>query len=504
MPGLLPIVYVGDCAGRVSHSGGVVDDTLDGFAAASTQVRIGGAGAPAIHRFEGPLRRLVDELGYRLHDVGEREPRLGTQAGGAVSAASVWVHRPDRSAGAGAPGRPRSFSVEAAAEDLLRLVEEVRAESGAPRVHLVAYATGGLICRSMIQRVVPDRYGPGSGVRARDLVARLFTYGTPHGGMGVHVVSGLPEAVRDGWGTADSDVFGRERMYEYLTPSAQRQPRVPDAWDPQVNPDEDNFPGERIFCLVGTDATGQAASHCRSARAVDVLTDGLVPVRNAVVHDSDHAFVHRSHSGRHGLVNSEAGYHTLVRFLFGDVRLTADLVHLRLPRAEGLAWQAETRASIRGLAVPLHERTAAHHCPILVDESGTADPADRSIPLVTSYLWSRAAGRRTRMRCAVHVRLVSVRHENGSFSWDDHIEGSADFDDQLVIDVEQLPGDQLVAWATWGSDIAVPLHAHQAVGEPLPGLGKGSGSFRAEIRLPRSGAFLGDRAALALSVQPTE
>jgi hypothetical protein len=207
----------------------------------------------------------------------------------------------------------------------------------------VAHSTGGLVCRSMIQRVIPDRYAAGSGVRARDLVDRLLTYGTPHGGMDLEAGSGLAEAVRD--------EVGRERMYHYLTPSAQRERRVPGTWDPGVNPDEVNFPTGRIFCVVGTDATGSSATHGWSTQVVDAPSDGLVPARNAVVDGADHAVVHRSHSGPNGLVESEEGYQTLVRFLFGDVRLTADLVRLRLPRAGGLTWRAETRISVPSSSV---------------------------------------------------------------------------------------------------------------------------------------------------------
>jgi hypothetical protein len=192
---------------------------------------------------------------------------------------------------------------------------------------------GGLICRSMIQRVVPDR---DLGVRARDLVDRLFTYGTPHGGIEFEVGFGLLEAVRDEFGIAGADIFGRERMYEYLTPTSEQEHRVPDGWHPRVNPDEDNFPTDRIFCLVGTNAGDYAAAHGPSARAVGVRSDGLVQIGNALVTDADsgeadHPYVHHSHSGRYGLVNSEEGYQNLVRFLFGDVRVTADLVHLHFP-----------------------------------------------------------------------------------------------------------------------------------------------------------------------------
>ncbi|RUA22189.1 hypothetical protein DSL92_07265 [Billgrantia gudaonensis] len=42
-----------------------------------------------------------------------------------------------------------------------------------------------------------------------------------------------------------------------------------------------------------------------------------------------HAYL--SHSGHFGMVNSEPGYQNLVRFLFGDTRVTGRLVVERLP-----------------------------------------------------------------------------------------------------------------------------------------------------------------------------
>ena len=505
MAGSFPIIYVRGFAGRPAGIDEAIDDPLLGFNEGSTHVRVGGAGDPVFYQFEGPILRLLDEMGYRLHVQGGQEAFLDEQPDGSLSEQSLWVHRfYDRSASTWTLGRPEPFSIEAAAQDLLGLVEKVRAKTGAPRVHLVAHSMGGLICRSMIQRVVPDR---GRGVAARNLVDRLFTYGTPHGGIEFEIGFGLLEAIRDEFGVAGADIFGRERMYEYLTPASQRQRRVPEEWHPRVNPDEDNFPTSRIFCLVGTNATDYAVAHGLSKRAVGVKSDGLVQIGNALVTDAtgreaDHAYVHRSHSGRYGLVNSEEGYQNLVRFLFGDVRVTADLVHLHFPGAEAFTWQAETWVSIRGLPVLLHARKAAHHCPVLIEESNTDDPADRPVPLVTTYLWSERARDHGRMRYVVNVRILSLREKGGIFSWVDHTEGSTDFDDYLVVDVEQRPGDQLAAWATWGSDIAVPLRAYESSGEALTDLDKGSGSFRAEVPLPRSGAFLGGRGALALSVRP--
>ncbi len=51
------------------------------------------------------------------------------------------------------------------------------------------------------------------------------------------------------------------------------------------------------------------------------LSDGLVRIDNAAVDEAPRAFVHRSHSGYFGIVNSEEGYQSLTRFLFGDVRV---------------------------------------------------------------------------------------------------------------------------------------------------------------------------------------
>ena len=58
-------------------------------------------------------------------------------------------------------------------------------------------------------------------------------------------------------------------------------------------------------------------------------------IENAYVPGARFAFVHRSHSGRYGIVNSEEGYQNLRRFLLGDLEVTADLVGLQLPSAAG-------------------------------------------------------------------------------------------------------------------------------------------------------------------------
>ncbi len=75
---------------------------------------------------------------------------------------------------------------------------------------------------------------------------------------------------------------------------------------------------------------------------------------------SPRAFVHRSHSGHYGIVNSEEGYQNLTRFLFGALRVDGilDIDDITLPvevqKAHGegktvrASYQFEIAASVRG------------------------------------------------------------------------------------------------------------------------------------------------------------
>ena len=79
-----------------------------------------------------------------------------------------------------------------------------------------------------------------------------------------------------------------------------------------------------------------------SSWAAGDASDGLVRIENATTHgpgpdgkdvNSPRAFVHRSHSGHYGIVNSEEGYQNLTRFLFGELRVDGilDIDDITLP-----------------------------------------------------------------------------------------------------------------------------------------------------------------------------
>ena len=150
-------------------------------------------------------------------------------------------------------------------------------------------------------------------------------------------------------------------MYEYLTPSAEQSDEGRETFRANVMPKK-AFPPERVFCLIGTNPTDYDVALGLSAKAVGAKSDGLVQIESAYIPDARFAYVHRSHSGRMGMVNSEEGYQNLRRFLLGDLEVTADLIGIQLPAdppGRSVVWQAETRLSIRGLPIVMHEPLTA-------------------------------------------------------------------------------------------------------------------------------------------------
>ena len=509
--GRLPVVYVRGFAGGPSGINSAVDDPFYGFNEGSVQVRVDGSDRPAFHQFESPLLRLMIDQGYQLLVQGNQLAYLQGQDPGTVPAASLWVHRFYDEFAPDLTKDPNAFSIERAAESLFELVRLVRRQTGAPRVFLVAHSMGGLIVRAMIQKTIPD--DPEVGGRpdaARAFVDRVFTYATPHGGIEFAVGFGALEKLRDLTGLAGADIFGPARMREYLTPG---KVSTKSPFDATEMPD-DGFPKDRFFCLVGTDASDYASAMGLSAKAVGARSDGLVQIDNAYVKDTPRALVHRSHSGRFGIVNSEEGYQNLRRFLFGDVEVKAQLTDLRLPGTpdDDTDWQLEVSLSIRGLPVVLHEQSAAHLCPIQIERPVHADDASTPIPLLRTYLSTKVArpanqatGQRSAtMRHVLQLRLISLRKKGGLLTFLDHLEQTADWSDVLVVDIAFDAGAQPQSWAVWASAIGGAIRdwaPDPAVNAPLADEDVAAGHWLVRVPVPESArALLGDRAAVTIEV----
>jgi hypothetical protein len=530
-----PIIYVRGFAGGTSGIDTATDDPFYGFNDGATHVRVNGDGNPQFYQFEGPLVRLMEDEDYRVPVHGNQHAYLNQSAGGSQPRTSVWIYRfydPDADT-FGAAAVP--YDLPAAARNLLAFVQLVLAKTdftdpdgnpGDKKVWLVAHSMGGLICRSMIQKMCPD-----NGIAPGDLVDRLFTYATPHNGIDFGIFGlniGVPQIA-----PFDAQIFNRKVMYQYLTPAAglRQAPDMPDGWDAHVITGLDP---SQVFCLIGTNAADYGAV----SKAVGPKSDGLVQIDNAYVRGANRTFVHRSHSGRYGEVNSEEGYQNLRRFLFGTRKATVRLVNATLPAATSASvldvWQAEVTVSIRGLPVLMDDQTAAHYCPVELGKvagaslpGGAPAPDDDAVtpgtgpavssggpPLTTVFLLDPARARQQqrenlqpgafspRCRYSLQIKVIHLQEQHGLFTWQNHLEGAPEWADTLIVDVgpDDDDGTERV-WAAWEVDISkVTSVPDPIVRTPLASNPPGSLSFT--IPLPSAGQLLlGARAAIALNVE---
>ena len=232
-------------------------------------------------------------------------------------------------------------------------------------------------------------------------------------------------------------------------------------WRPNEIP-TDAFDVRKIFCLIGSDSKDYGIAN----KIVGPKSDGLVMINNAYVRNAHRAFVHRAHSGRYGVVNSEEAYQNLRRFLFGRLEVRVELGNLELPASKRDVeeiWQAEVRLSVRGLPIVLHEQLAAHYCPIQLsqEQERERDTPDAPIPLTTVFILDRKRfdpdihdELPKRCRYSLHLRAFRLQEKSGFFFWQDHLEQTADWDDTLIVDVGQAdddPDDTFRAWAAWNS-----------------------------------------------------
>ncbi|MFU8765738.1 MAG: esterase/lipase family protein [Haliea sp.] len=434
MSGHLPIIYVRGYAGGA----GAVENTVNlpyyGFNLGSTQVRTGPDGDPDFFIFESPLVRLMKDHGYadifaRVDEGGavrllngeqDRYPHQG------FPLRSLWVYRYyDRSSERSGDGK--RDDIETLGEHLGLLLEFVRRETGAAQVHLVAHSMGGLVCRSLIQRVLKER--------ACDLVTRLFTYATPHRGIHFRRGLGFLTSVRDLLGLNDSDTFGPVRMREYLD--------FPKTWDSErLHEIGKHFPTERVFSLIGTNHTDYNLARL----AVGPGSDGLVQMDHAYVQGSSRAFVYRSHSGPMGIVNSEEGYQNLQRFLFGDTSVKIELEGLRLKDClrndEDLRFiLVETTVLIRGEEVVMTDQREEHGSALTV---GARDLEDGHETLFRTYLnrSGRPSSRERYSHFQIRLRLLPHYVSERRVLRDRHYFGEHLFQDTITVGIRDTDGGE--------------------------------------------------------------
>ena len=501
----LPVVYVRGYAGATSGIDSQVDDPFYGFNLGATHVRVGGDGDPMFYQFEGPMLRLMTDENYRLIVRGDQQQYLNDAEDGTIPKESLWVYRfYDQAATTFMPEQHNEgiierflsslhkhvtadgFEIETAAAGLYDLIMTIRAKTGADKVLVVAHSMGGLVVRCMMQKICFQ----GNRVPAKSIVAKFFTYGTPHGGIAFNIAA--LDWAQQAFGPAGADIFAPEKMFGYLTPGKKfgDLPGRGDQWDPQFV-DEKVFSAANIFCLIGTDPKDYGLSRV----VVGPKSDGLVRIEHAYVRGANRAYVYKSHSGSYGEVNSEEGYQNLRRFMFGRWAVSVKLGGLpaypkdmaqRPPEDQWPTWQADMSLAIRGVSVVISEQQAAHWCPIQINEelSRHVDSPDDPVTLASTFLLdpvhllelARERGDADpsqrhggRLRYVLSLSVSKLVERGGFFSFGEHLEQVSDWSDSLIVDVgPNDAGTGLQAWAAWNSQVAGPNDELDPITEGLP------------------------------------
>jgi len=458
-----PIVYIRGFAATLGEIEETVATPYMGFNLGSTKIRQDHKGGIVRFIFESPLIRLMKDEGYvDTYANGDLLPP-GTRS----PARSIWIFRyyepMSQSLGSG-----ERREILAIAADLRAFVLRIRDQvcgddpraRAAFRVYLVGHSMGGLIARAYLQNLCVN----GTGDARRDsalelpgvhLVDKVFTYGTPHGGIEFRGLN-VPDLGRlDPFHVRN---FNRDAMRAYLN-------LPPDADVRSLN---ECFPPERFFCLVGSNYRDYTAFFNLSRKGTGPMSDGLVMIRNAAVREAPRAVVHRSHSGHYGLVNSEEGYQNLRRFLFGQWRVDALLrvATLTLPaplekikrqgREIRAAYYIECQGRVRGAPYHLHERRVDQSSAIRREYDELVKDG-KPVYLFSAYLDRRAKtgapGRALAfaLRIAVQVPLYEVDRR---FWFDEYFEGGYLFDETLTFHLQPGGGVRYGLASSHGMGVA--------------------------------------------------
>lgn len=493
----LPLIYVRGFAGGQRGIDQAADDPFYGFNEGSTHIRVGRGGRPAFYQFEGPLLRLMGE-GYRPLLRGDQRRLLVEAAEQSLDPAAIWVYRfYDASASTFGDKRPEPYDIGRAAQGLADFIGLVRSKTrGTPRVNLVAHSMGGLICRAALQRHLADPVGS---------VSKLCTIGTPHGGIDPSLGGDVGDWIMKNLDPNGAAIFHPDVMKTYLLPEGFDPTQVPNRpdgkWDSRtmVGP----FLPSRVLSIVGTDARDYDVAFGLSSRAIGEQSDGLVAIKDAYVKGSARAYVHRAHSGRYGLVNSEETYQNLRRFLLGSLRVEMEIDGMDAERLGDRVWQADLSVAIRELPVLIDEQTAAHWCPVDLNAAARDRPTPLApVPLVTLFL--APDPEKDTCRYAVNLRIMSLEQRNGWFRFDDHLEQIADWEDSLVVDLtiaHDGPGDVTGGTAGWNSMLPQRI-ADATLPTQLTWTERESGVWTGSLDMPETArAMLGDRARICYTVR---
>jgi len=445
-----PIIYVRGYAMTQGAIEEAVADPYMGFNVGSTKVRQRYPRTLVRHIFESPLVRLMKDEGYTDSFLDGSELPDGSP----VPERAVWIYRYYESASKELGTGQRS-EIEEYAHGLLDLITALEQRYATPdfKVHLVAHSMGGLICRCLLQKLSPND--------AR--VDKVFTYATPHGGIDVRGVGNVPGFL----GFKGISTFSQPAMRDYLALPAHGD----------VQSLNETFPEERFFSLIGTNHE----DYSMVRHAVGPMSDGLVRISNAYVHGTPRAFVHRSHSGHYGIVNSEEGYQNLRRFLFGNVRVDAflDIDEVSLPpdvqarkdagqpvRAD---YHLEVIARVRGTRWDLHRRSPDEGSAVLVEYAKHVEQA-QPVHLASTFLSTsaRTDPHDPSLAFSLDLGMLVPEYQVGGRWWNRrHYDGAHLFRDKLNLEARRAHDGWHVRYG-WDSESPNRVRHDADRAQPIP------------------------------------
>lgn len=472
-----PIIYVRGYAMTQSEIEDTVADPYMGFNLGSCKVRQMWDGKVRKYFFESPLVRLLKQFGYKdVYEEGSDRVVGGPETDAqrtTVPYKSIVIYRyyepssddlgtgekPDMKRFASGLGelilnlRKRIYLQEAATV----VTDDDRKLGKLPydkfRVYLVAHSMGGLVVRAFLQNTALG------GAEPRGLVDKVFTYATPHNGIEISLLGNVPNWLS----LYGMNTFNRDEAAAVLGLTTEQR-------DSGAVDIVTNFDASRIFNLVGTNPGDYKVAAGLSSAAVGEASDGLVRIANATTRArsktgfvaSPNAFVHRSHSGYFGIVNSEEGYQNLIRFLFGDVRADGRLEvdEITLPPAVQKEKDANKKVrasylfeviiSVRGKPWQLHRRIASENSAIVrrfddlfpTDAVTNARHPDRAAsPMLFSvFLDSGQSQTGNTLAFAADICVRATEYEvDGLLFFKNHYEGGYLFRDMVTLEATPPP-----------------------------------------------------------------
>ncbi|HEX8350343.1 MAG TPA: hypothetical protein VF598_10305, partial [Hymenobacter sp.] len=267
-PPYYPIVYVRGYAMTASEREEVFQDGYYGFAATSVEKRQAMApkGDPQVIKpgnqqvadiFEGQLIRFM-----KLGDYGYADSVNFGLDYSDNPARSIWVSRFYDQDFIGGGIRSIEDHATELATLILETIPDRLKEKGMTlgkddqdyKVILIAHSMGGLVCRCLIQKLLPAL-----GKDAEAIIHRLVTMGSPHGGIDLGSVPDFMERlVVQNLNPFDSNIFQENRMRQYLNlqqlkPGAAQKdrPKSDDYLYDVHSLGESNFPANRCLCIIG-------------------------------------------------------------------------------------------------------------------------------------------------------------------------------------------------------------------------------------------------------------